>query len=191
MLISSYTFSEQNIIRKKYLLWKYPWLLRFNLHDFFIFSTKMFNFFLDYEIHIYDYVHEIWKTERSEQRWSGLQGTSCLLITNQISVFHLSLFLSSIIPNNMHLSQKNMHTHTHTGEHLCYTAIIPTISILWFPFNTQEIVQHKHLEINTYHVYRDIRQFSLWNLCTCACLWYKSSYCLRLHRSPCTTNIQS
>lgn len=84
---------------------------------------------------------------------------------------------------------KNMHTHT--GEHLCYTAIIPTISILWFPFNTQEIVQHKHLEINTYLVYRDIRPFSLWNLCMCACLWYKSSYCLRLHRSLCTTNTQS
>jgi len=80
---------------------------------------------------------------------------------------------------------------THTGEHLCNTAIIPTISILWFPFNTPEIVQHKHLEINTYHVYRDIRLFSLWNLCTCACLCPQSSYCLRLHRSPCTTNTQS
>lgn len=81
------------------------------------------------------------------------------------------------------------HVHTHTGEHL--SAIIPAITILWVPFNIQGIVPRKHLQINTYHVYCDIRLFWLWNLCTCACLWYKSPYCLRLHRSPCTTNTKS
>ncbi len=105
--------------------------------------------------------------ERSEQRWSGLQGTSCLLITNQIPAFHLSLFLSSIIPNNMHLSKRSTHTHTHWRTLFCDAAIIPTITILCVPFDTQGIVQHKHLQINTYHVYRDIWLFAVKSVYVC------------------------
>ncbi len=39
--------------------------------------------------------------------------------------------------------------------------------MIWIPFDTQGIVPHKHLQINTYHVHRDIRLFAVKSVYVC------------------------
>ncbi len=114
--------------------------------------------------------YERWKDQNSGGQDCRAHPVCLSQIRSQPSIYLCSCH-QSYPTTCIFLKGTRTHTHTHTHTHwrtlFCDAAIIPTITILCVPFDTQWIMPHKHLQINTYHVYRDIRLFAVKSVYVC------------------------
>ncbi len=110
--------------------------------------------------------YEIWKDQNSGGQDCRAHPVCLSQIRSQPSIYLCSCH-QSYPTTCIFLKGTRTHTHTHWRTFFCDAAIIPTITILCVPFDTQGIVQHKHLQINTYHVYRDIWLFAVKSVYVC------------------------
>lgn len=119
MFISSHTFSEQSITRKKYSLWKYPCLLTLNFHDVSYFQQKMSDFYSTMRSTFMIMCMKYMKDRKI--RTAVVRTAGHILSAYHKSDICLPFFSVLVINHTQQHASLSKNTHTHTLENTSVT----------------------------------------------------------------------